>query len=80
MFKAQLFITCLGDQFYTSTLQNMRVCSNASAWIRLFHQNKPAADAALCNGFEDQTRAEAGYETAIDAAKRHGIKMPMLRR
>ena len=21
--KAQLFITCLGDQFYTSTLQNM---------------------------------------------------------
>jgi L-lactate dehydrogenase complex protein LldE len=23
MTKAQLFITCLGDQFYTSTLQNM---------------------------------------------------------
>ena len=23
MSKAQLFITCLGDQFYTSTLQNM---------------------------------------------------------
>jgi L-lactate dehydrogenase complex protein LldE len=58
--KAQLFITCLGDQFYTSTLQNM-----TNLLERLGVELTFPADQTCCgqplfnNGFEDQTRAVA---------------------
>jgi L-lactate dehydrogenase complex protein LldE len=58
--KAQLFITCLGDQFYTGTLQNMtRILERLGVELTF------PADQACCgqplfnNGFENQTRSIA---------------------
>ncbi len=60
MLKAQLFMTCLGDQFHTGTLQNM-----VRVFERLGVEPVFPAEQTCCgqplynNGFEDQTRAVA---------------------
>jgi L-lactate dehydrogenase complex protein LldE len=58
--KAQLFITCLGDQFYTSTLQNMtRVLERLGVEL-IFPPGQTCCGQALFNnGFEDGARSIA---------------------
>jgi L-lactate dehydrogenase complex protein LldE len=57
MSKAQLFITCLGDQFYTSTLQNMAVLLERLGVELVFPAEQTCCGQPLYNnGFEDQTR------------------------
>ena len=60
MTKAQLFITCLGDQFYTSTLQNMtRILESLGVELVFPPQQTCCGQPLFNNGFEDKTRAVA---------------------
>jgi L-lactate dehydrogenase complex protein LldE len=60
MTKAQLFITCLGDQFYTGTLQNMTRLLEQLGVELVFPVGQTCCGQPLFNnGFEDQTRAVA---------------------
>jgi L-lactate dehydrogenase complex protein LldE len=60
MSKAQLFITCLGDQFYTSTLQNMAlVLERLDVEVSFPPQQTCCGQPLFNNGFEDKTRAVA---------------------
>jgi len=60
MTKAQLFITCLGDQFYTSTLQNMTQILERLGVELIFPPEQTCCGQPLYNnGFEDKTRAVA---------------------
>jgi len=58
--KAQLFITCLGDQFYTATLQNMTHLLESLGVELVFPPEQTCCGQPLFNnGFEDKTRAVA---------------------
>ncbi|MCX6079339.1 MAG: (Fe-S)-binding protein [Chloroflexi bacterium] len=58
--KAQLFITCLGDQFYTATLQNMtRMLENLGVELIFPPEQTCCGQPLFNNGFEDKTRAVA---------------------
>jgi len=58
--RAQLFITCLGDQFYTSTLQNMTYLLERLGVELAFPPEQTCCGQPLFNnGFEDKTRAVA---------------------
>ena len=58
--KAQLFITCLGDQFYTPTLQNMTHLLERLGVELVFPPEQTCCGQPLFNnGFEDKTRAVA---------------------
>ena len=58
--KAQLFITCLGDQFYTKTLQNMTELLERLGVDLVFPPEQTCCGQPLFNnGFEDKTRAVA---------------------
>jgi L-lactate dehydrogenase complex protein LldE len=58
--KAQLFITCLGDQFCTSTLQNMTHLLEALGVELSFPSEQTCCGQPLFNnGFEDKTRPVA---------------------
>ena len=58
--RAQLFITCLGDQFYTSTLQNMTHLLERLGVELVFPPEQTCCGQPLFNnGFEDKTRAVA---------------------
>lgn len=58
--KAQLFITCLGDQFYTQTLQNMTGLLERLGVEIFFPPEQTCCGQPLFNnGFEDKTRAVA---------------------
>jgi L-lactate dehydrogenase complex protein LldE len=60
MSKAQLFITCLGDQFYTSTLQNMTLLLERLGVELSFPPEQTCCGQPLFNnGFEDKTRPVA---------------------
>jgi len=60
MSKAQLFITCLGDQFYTSTLQNMTSLLESLGVELVFPSHQTCCGQPLFNnGFEDKTRGVA---------------------
>src|SRR5688572_10305698 len=60
MLQAQIFMTCLGDQFQTGTLQNMvRVLEHLGVEL-IFSPGQTCCGQPLYNnGFEDQTRAVA---------------------
>jgi L-lactate dehydrogenase complex protein LldE len=54
--KAQLFITCLGDQFYTSTLQNMtRILESLGVDLVFPAAQTCCGQPLFNNGFEDKT-------------------------
>src|SRR5512134_1314196 len=58
--KAQLFMTCLGDQFYTSTLQNMvRVLERLGVEVSFPPEQTCCGQPLFNNGFEDQARPVA---------------------
>jgi L-lactate dehydrogenase complex protein LldE len=58
--KAQLFITCLGDQFYTSTLQNMtRTLERLGVELSFPPEQTCCGQPLFNNGFNDKTRAVA---------------------
>ncbi len=58
--KAQLFITCLGDQFYTGTLQNMtQLLENLGVDLVFPSEQTCCGQPLFNNGFEDKTRAVA---------------------
>lgn len=58
--KAQLFITCLGDQFYTSTLQNMTRILERLGVDLVFPPGQTCCGQPLFNnGFEAKTRPVA---------------------
>ncbi|HEU0291258.1 MAG TPA: (Fe-S)-binding protein [Anaerolineales bacterium] len=58
--KAQLFITCLGDQFYTSTLQNMtRILEGLGVELTFPPEQTCCGQPLFNNGFEDKTRPVA---------------------
>lgn len=58
--QAALFITCLGDQFYTKTLQNMTHLLERLGVELLFPPEQTCCGQPLFNnGFEDKTRAVA---------------------
>lgn len=58
--KAQLFITCLGDQFYTSTLQNMtRILERLGVELVFPPEQTCCGQPLFNNGFEDKTRPVA---------------------
>lgn len=60
MSTAQLFITCLGDQFYTSTLQNMtRVLERLGVDLVFPPEQTCCGQPLFNNGFEDKTRPVA---------------------
>ena len=60
MAKAQLFLTCLGDQFYTSTLQNMtRILERLGVELIFPPEQTCCGQPLFNNGFEDQTRPVA---------------------
>ena len=60
MTKAQLFITCLGDQFYTRTLQNMTLMLERLGVELVFPPDQTCCGQPLFNnGFERQTRQVA---------------------
>ncbi len=55
--NAQLFITCLGDQFYTGTLQNMTRILERLGVDLIFPAGQTCCGQPLFNnGFENQTR------------------------
>jgi L-lactate dehydrogenase complex protein LldE len=55
--KAQLFITCLGDQFYPATLQNMtRILERLGVELVFPPEQTCCGQPLFNNGFEDQTR------------------------
>jgi L-lactate dehydrogenase complex protein LldE len=58
--QASLFITCLGDQFYTNTLQNMTLLLERLGVEVIFPPEQTCCGQPLFNnGFEDKTRAVA---------------------
>ena len=58
--KAQLFITCLGDQFYTSTLQNMtRILERLGVELTFPPEQTCCGQPLFNNGFEEKTRPVA---------------------
>ncbi len=58
--KAQLFLTCLGDQFYTGTLQNMtRLLEQLGVELVFPAAQTCCGQPLFNNGFEDKTRAVA---------------------
>jgi L-lactate dehydrogenase complex protein LldE len=58
--KAQLFITCLGDQFYTSTLQNMtRILERFGVEVSFPLEQTCCGQPLFNNGFEEKTRPVA---------------------
>jgi L-lactate dehydrogenase complex protein LldE len=58
--KAQLFITCLGDQFYPSTLQNMtRLLERLGVELIFPPEQTCCGQPLFNNGFEDKTRPVA---------------------
>lgn len=58
--KAQLFITCLGDQFYTSTLQNMtRILERLGVELVFPPEQTCCGQPLFNNGFEGKTRPVA---------------------
>src|SRR5512135_715440 len=58
--KAQLFITCLGDQFYTSTLQNMtRLLEHLGVELIFPPEQTCCGQPLYNNGFEDRSRSVA---------------------
>jgi L-lactate dehydrogenase complex protein LldE len=58
--KAQLFITCLSDQFYTSTLQNMtRILERLGVELIFPPEQTCCGQPLFSNGFEDRTRSVA---------------------
>ncbi len=58
--QAQLFITCLGDQFFTPTLQNMARLLERLGVELLFPPEQTCCGQPLFNnGFEDKTRSIA---------------------
>jgi L-lactate dehydrogenase complex protein LldE len=58
--KAQLFITCLGDQFYTSTLKNMALILERLGVELTFPADQTCCGQPLFNnGFEGKARAVA---------------------
>jgi len=60
MTKAQLFITCLGDQFYTPTLKNMTALLGHLGVELVFPTEQTCCGQPLFNnGFEDKTRGVA---------------------
>ncbi len=60
MQNAQLFLTCLGDQFYTATLRNMALLLERLDVRLTFPPGQTCCGQPLYNnGFEDQTRAVA---------------------
>ena len=60
MLKAQLFITCLGDQFYPATLQNMTHLLERLGVELMFAPEQTCCGQPLFNnGFEDKTRPVA---------------------
>ncbi len=60
MTKAQLFITCLGDQFYTGTLENMVHILERLGVELVFPAGQTCCGQPLFNnGFEDRTRTVA---------------------
>jgi len=60
MAKAQLFITCLADQFYTGTLQNMTRLLEELGVELIFPPEQTCCGQPLYNnGFEDRTREVA---------------------
>jgi L-lactate dehydrogenase complex protein LldE len=55
--KAQLFLTCLGDQFYTKTLQNMTVLlERLGVELSFPHEQTCCGQPHFNNGFESQAR------------------------
>jgi L-lactate dehydrogenase complex protein LldE len=57
---AQLFITCLGDQFYTSTLQNMtRILERLGVDVIFPPEQTCCGQPLFNNGFEEKTRPVA---------------------
>jgi L-lactate dehydrogenase complex protein LldE len=60
MHKAQLFITCLGDQFYTTTLQNMtRLLEQLGVELVFPPEQTCCGQPLFNNGFDEQARAVA---------------------
>jgi L-lactate dehydrogenase complex protein LldE len=60
MSKVQLFITCLGDQFYTNTLQNMtRILERLGVEVIFPPEQTCCGQPLFNNGFEDKTRPVA---------------------
>jgi L-lactate dehydrogenase complex protein LldE len=60
MTTAQLFITCLGDQFYTSTLQNMtHILEDLNVELVFPPDQTCCGQPLFNNGFEEKTRAVA---------------------
>jgi L-lactate dehydrogenase complex protein LldE len=60
MSKAQLFITCLGDQFYTPTLKNMTLLLERLGVELTFPSEQTCCGQPLFNnGFDDKTRGVA---------------------
>jgi L-lactate dehydrogenase complex protein LldE len=58
--KAQLFLTCLGDQFYTSTLQNMtRILERLGVEVVFPPEQTCCGQPLYNNGFEEKTRPVA---------------------
>jgi L-lactate dehydrogenase complex protein LldE len=58
--KAQLFITCLGDQFYTTTLQNMaRLLERLGVELIFPPEQTCCGQPLFNNGFEEKTRPVA---------------------
>ncbi|MBC7879601.1 MAG: (Fe-S)-binding protein [Anaerolineales bacterium] len=60
MTKAQLFITCLGDQFYTSTLKSMtRILEDLGVELMFPPEQTCCGQPLFNNGFEDKTKGVA---------------------
>jgi L-lactate dehydrogenase complex protein LldE len=58
--QAQLFITCLGDQFYTGTLQNMvRILERLGVELIFPAEQTCCGQPLYNNGFEDKSRVVA---------------------
>jgi L-lactate dehydrogenase complex protein LldE len=58
--QAQLFLTCLGDQFYTSTLQNMtHLLERLGVELTFPPEQTCCGQPLFNNGFEDKTRPVA---------------------
>jgi L-lactate dehydrogenase complex protein LldE len=58
--KAQLFITCLGDQFYTPTLRNMaRILERLGVELVFPPEQTCCGQALYNNGFEERARSIA---------------------
>jgi len=76
--KAQLFITRLGDQFYTSTLQNTtRILECLGVEMVFLPEQTCCGQPLFNNGFEDKTRPAARAANPITpiAQRPQGIAM-----